>query len=30
MPGITLYEELTAITDRFEVVEFWAKPVVDA
>lgn len=27
MPGVTLYEELTAITDRFEVVEFWAKPV---
>ena len=30
MPGITLYEELTAITDRFEVVEFWAKPVAAA
>ena len=26
MPGITLYEELSVITDRFEVVEFWAKP----
>ena len=24
-PGVTLYEELSAIRDRFEVVEFWAK-----
>lgn len=25
MPDATMYEELSAIRDRFEVVEFWAK-----
>lgn len=26
MPDISLYEELSAIQDRFALVEFWAKP----
>lgn len=30
MPGVTLYEEMSAISDRFEVVEFWAKPAAES
>ena len=26
MPGITLFEPLSVIRDRFELVEFWAQP----
>jgi hypothetical protein len=26
MPGITLYEPMSVIEDRFELIEFWAKP----
>jgi hypothetical protein len=26
MPGITLYEPMSVIEDRFDLIEFWAKP----
>lgn len=27
MPGITLYEEMTTIRDKFELIEYWSKAV---